>query len=192
MSRRRLAFASIAVVTVLCVVGVSVLAVAAGGSAMAYSVNGTRVSQQTVDDQLDSLAHNDLAKNESHTSGSIDSTTTAQLLNTNIIRDLLRDAVDSRGVKVTDADRSAGAATARASLGDNYAKLPASYRSMITDLYSSTSALGLKDATSINAFLAKRIPKADVHVNAKYGFWNPRYGVCPPVGCQALSQGTSG
>jgi len=42
MSRRRLAFASIAVVTVLCLVGVSVLAVAAGGSALAYEVNGTR------------------------------------------------------------------------------------------------------------------------------------------------------
>ena len=56
MSRRRLAFASIAVVIVLCVIGVSIVAVAAGGSALAYEVNGSRTSQETVDDQLDGLA----------------------------------------------------------------------------------------------------------------------------------------
>jgi hypothetical protein len=192
MRGRRLALVSIAVVTVACLVGVSVLAVAAGGSALAYEVNGTRVSQQTVDDQLNELADNALAKNQSHTPGSIDSTTTAQLLNTNIIRDLLRDAVDDQGAKVTDADRSAGKQAARTSLGANYSKLPADYRQLITDIYTYTNALGLKDTAAINSFLAKRISKAKVHVNPRYGFWNPRVGVCPPVGCQALSQPSGG
>jgi hypothetical protein len=188
MNRRRLAFLSIAVVIVLCVVGVAIVAVAAGGSALAYEVNGTRVSQRTVNDQLDALANNELAKSQSHTQGSLDSVTTARLLNTNIIRDLLRNAVNDRNVTVSDADRSTGTATARASLGANYSRLPSGYRQLITDLYTYTSALGLKDDTSVNSFLSKQISKADVHVNPKYGFWNPRYGVCPPTGCQALAQ----
>ena len=45
MRSRRVALASVAVFTILCVVGVSILAVAAGGSALAYEVNGTRMSQ---------------------------------------------------------------------------------------------------------------------------------------------------
>jgi hypothetical protein len=189
---RRLALASIAVVTVVCLVGVAVLAVAAGGSALAYEVNGNRTSQITVDNQLDDLAHNDLAKQSSHTTGSIDSTTTARLLNTNIVADLLQDAADRRGVELTAADRSAGKSAAQTSVGDSFSKLPESYRSLLTKLYAYANALGLEDDTALNDFLSGRIAKADVHVNPKYGFWNPRFGVCPPVGCQALSQPSGG
>ena len=188
MNRRRLALVSIAVVTVLCIVGVSVLAVAAGGSALAYEVNGARVSQQTVDEQLDGLASTDATKSVSHSSGTVDSTTTARLLNTNIVADLLQGAAEKQGVQLTDADRSAGKAAAQASVGDNFDKLPDTYQALLTKLYSYTNALGLKDDTAINTFLTPRIAKAKVHVNPKYGFWNPRYGVCPPVGCQALAQ----
>ncbi len=47
------------------------------------------------------------------------------------------------------------------------------------------SALGLADTDALNAFLARQFPRADVYVNPRYGFWNPRYGVCPPTGCAA-------
>jgi hypothetical protein len=179
---------SIAVVTVLCLVGVSVLAVAAGGSALAYEVNGARVSQKTVDGQLDDLANTDATKTVSQTPGSVDSTTTARLLNTNVVVDLLQGAAEQRGIALGKADRSAGEAGARASVGDNFDQLPDSYQALLTKLYSYTNALGLTDDTAINDFLTPRIASADVHVNPKYGFWNPRFGVCPPVGCQALSQ----
>jgi hypothetical protein len=188
MTRRRLAFASIAVVTVLCVIGVSILAVAAGGSALAYEVNGSRTSQGTVDDQLSGLANADATKSVSHSQGTVDSTTTARLLNTNIVVDLLSAAADKRGTELTGADRKAGEAAARTSVGDNFEALPDSYQALLTKLYSYTNALGLSDDTAINTFLTPRIQQADVHVNPKYGFWNPRYGVCPPVGCQALAQ----
>ena len=188
MNRRRLALASVAVVTVLCLVGVSILAVAAGGSALAYEVNGKRVSQGTVDDQLDGLANNDTTKSVSRSTGSVDSTTTARLLNTNIVVNLLQSAAEKRGVELTDADRKAGEATARTTVGDSFDQLPGSYQSLLTELYSYTNALGLTDDTAINTFLGPRITKADVHVNPRYGFWNPRYGVCPPIGCQALAQ----
>jgi hypothetical protein len=189
---RRLALTSIAVVTVLAVIGVAVLAVAAGGSAFAYKVNGTRVSQQTVDDQLHDLADASATKQASSTPGSVSSTTTARVMNTNIIRDLLQDAADSKGVEVTDADRAAGTSTARTDLGGSFGKLPASYRNLVVSLYTYANALGLRDADALNTFLGRKLERADVHVNAKYGFWNPRYGVCPPTGCQSLAQSGSG
>ena len=191
MTPRRLAFASIAVVTVLCVIGVSILAVAAGGSALAYEVNGTRTSQGTVDSQLHDLANTDATKSVSQSAGTVDSTTTARLLNTNIVVDLLGDAADNRGIELTDADRSAGEEAARTSVGDSFDALPDTYQTLLTKLYSYANALGLTDDEALNAFLAPRIQRADVHVNPKYGFWNPRFGVCPPVGCQALAQPSS-
>src|SRR6516165_8999488 len=97
MSRRRLAYASIAVVAVLCLVGVAIVAVAAGGTALAYQVNGTRVSQRDFDKQLDEIANTKATKQVSHTDGSIDSGTAAQVMNVNILRDILRDVADQRG-----------------------------------------------------------------------------------------------
>jgi hypothetical protein len=190
MSSRNLALTSIAVVTVLALIGVAILAAAAGGSALAYKVNGTQVSQQTVDDQLHDLANADATKNVSQTPGSVSSVTTARLLNTNIIRDLLRDAADNKGVELTATDRAAGKSAASTQVGANFSKLPERYRNLIVDLYSYATALGLKDSDALNTFLGRQIKQADVQVNAKYGFWNPRYGVCPPTGCQSLQSGT--
>jgi hypothetical protein len=188
MRTRSIAFVSIAVITVVCVVGVAILAVAAGGSALAYEVNGSRTSQQTIDQQLDDLANTKATKNVSHSDGSVDSATTARLLNTNVVVDLLQATAEKRGIELTAADRSAGKTAANAAVGDNFSQLPDSYQALLTKLYSYTNALGLQDDQAINDFLTPIIRKADVHVNPKYGFWNPRYGVCPPVGCQALAQ----
>ena len=189
---RRLPMIAVAVVAVLCVVGVAIVAVASGGSALAYSVNGTRVSQSTVNNQLDDLASTNATKSASHTDGSIDSTLTARLLNTNIVRDLLKNAASDRGIKLSDDDRSAGESAARASIGQNFGRLPSSYTKLVSELYAWTSALGLKDSNAINSFLAKRLAKADVYVNPKYGFWNPKYGVCPPTGCASLATNGAG
>lgn len=193
MTSRRVALASIAVVTVLCVVGVSVLAVAAGGSALAYEVNGTRVSQRTVDDQLDDIAHSQGATaSAAPTEGTVSSTVTAQVLTNRIVRDLLRDAADSKGVKLSDADRAAGEQAAEAQLGDNVDRVPGSFRTVVVETYAYANALGLTSNDDLSAFLTRQVRRADVHVNPKYGFWNPRYGVCPPTGCASLATGASG
>jgi hypothetical protein len=183
MSRRRVAFLSIAVVIVLCVIGVAVLAVAAGGSALAYEVNGTRVSQQTVDDQLDDLAQADATKQASMTSGSIDSRATAQVLTLNIARDVMRDAAARRGVKVSAADRS----SAQDAVGAQLDQYPASYRDVILDLRAHGNALGLTSDDQLNAFLARQFQRADVRVDPRYGRWHPRIGVCPPTGCASIA-----
>jgi hypothetical protein len=189
MNRRRLALASIAVVTVFCVVGVSILAVAAGGSALAYEVNGSRTSQQTVDGQLDDLANTPATKKASTTPGSIDSRATAQVLTLNIARDVLRDAAARKGVAVTAADR----AQAQQSVGSQLDQYPASYRDLILDLRAHGYALGLTSDTQLNTFLARQFQHADVHVDPRYGHWDPKVGVCPPTGCASItSQPSSG
>ena len=182
MSRRRLALASIAVVTVLCVVGVAVLAVAAGGSALAYSVNGTRVQQSTVDDQLHDLATSDATKKQVATGnakGAIDSKVTAQVLTLNVAREIMVDVAAKRGIEVTDADR----ASARKALGAQAESYPASYVDLVVDVQAHAAALGFADTDAVNAFLARQFKRADVYIDPKYGFWNPRTGVCAPTGC---------
>jgi len=186
MNRRRLALASVAVFVVLCVVGVSILAVAAGGSALAYEVNGNRTSQQTVDDLLYDLANAKATKKASTTPGSIDSRATAQVLTLSIARDVLADAAKRRGVTVTDADRR----QAKESVGTQLDQYPASYRNLILDLRAHGIALGLTSDAQLNSFLAKQFQRADVRVDPHYGRWHPKIGVCPPTGCASITQAT--
>jgi hypothetical protein len=181
MNRRRLALASIAVVTVLCLVGVSILAVAAGGSALAFEVNGTKTSQDKIDSQLDDIANTKGLAQVSHTEGSLDSKVAAQILTANIVLQVVRDAAERRGVKVTAADR----AQAEKTIGTQLDKYPASYRDLQTELQAHFVALGLDSNDKANAFVSQAVKRADVHVNPRYGFWNPRFGVCPPTGCSA-------
>ena len=56
--KRRLPIIFVAVVTVICLVAASIAAVASGvnASAIAYQVNGTKVSQARVDHDLEALA----------------------------------------------------------------------------------------------------------------------------------------
>jgi hypothetical protein len=187
MNRRSLALASVAVVIVLCLVGVSILAVAAGGSALAYEVNGTRMSQDKIDSQLDDIANTKgLASQVSHTEGSIDSKISAQIITANIVVQIVRDAAERKGVEVTAADR----AQAKKVIGTQLDQYPASYRDLQSELQAHFVALGLDTSDKVNAFVNPLIKRADVRVNPRYGFWNPKYGVCPPTGCQSLAAGT--
>jgi hypothetical protein len=193
MSTRRIALTSIAVVTVLCVVGVAILAVAAGGSALAYQVNGTRVSQQTVDDQLKDIAESKgVNASVRPTPGSVNSTVAATILTNNILRDLLKDAADRKGVKLTAADKAAGTSSVKSQLGANFDRVPASYRDVLVETYGYANALGLTGSSALSSFAAREVKHADIYVNPRYGHWNPKFGVCPPTGCQALSQSPSG
>jgi len=181
LGRRRVALASIAVVTVLCVVGVSILAVAAGGSALAYEVNGTRLSQHDFDQQLDDIANAKVTARSSSTPGSVSSKVSAQVLTTNIVVQILRDTAARRNVDVTDADR----AQAKQTIGGQLDAYPASYRDLQIELQAHLLALGLDSTDKVTAFLNQAVKRADVRVDPRYGFWNPKYGVCPPTGCAA-------
>ncbi len=197
MNRRRLALVSVAVVTVLALVGVSILAVAAGGSALAYEVNGNRVSQDTVDgvlhDVADSVSSSGSANQTvSQSEGSVSSQVSSQILTTSILRDVLRDAAHRRGKQLTAADRAAGKATAKSQLGANAGQVPDSYRTIVEETYAYANALGLSSTDALNTFVTRELKRTDVYVNPRYGTWNPRYGVCPPTGCQSLATGATG
>jgi hypothetical protein len=189
MNRRRIAYAAVAVATVLCIVGVSVAAVATGGSALAYEVNGTRVSQRDFDRQLDDIANTKVTEQVSKTSGSVDSRVTASVLQSNILRQLLRDAAAREGVNVTDADRAA----AKDQLGSDLQGYPAGYQELQVDFLAHVNALGtalgLSDENATTDYIRGLVRRADVHINPRYGFWSPRNGVCPPTGCSTTSSG---
>jgi uncharacterized protein YajQ (UPF0234 family) len=186
MSRRRVALASVAVVMVLTLVGVSILAVASGGSALAFEVNGTRTSQDDINQQLDDIAHTKgLGTQVVHSEGSLDSKVASQILTANIVLQIVRDAAAKRGVKVTAEDRAQASQT----IGTQLDKYPASYRALQHDLQAHFVALGLDSSDKVNAFVNPLIKRADVHVAPNYGHWNPKYGVCPPTGCASLATG---
>jgi len=176
---RRLAFASIVVLVVLCLVGVAVLGVAAGGSAVAYEVNGTRTSQHDFDQQLDDIVGTEQGKSQSQSDGSINSATAARVLQSNIVLELLRNEADAKGVKVTADDR----ANAKQQIGSQLEGAPASYQKLQTEIFARVIALGLDTDAKVSAFLSRAVRKADIYVNPRYGRWSPKFGVCPPTGC---------
>jgi hypothetical protein len=188
MTPRRLALVSIAVVTVLCIVGVSVLAVAAGGSALAYQVNGNRVSQRDFDDRLHDIADSIEKQSRGQTTqqtapdGTLTSSITATVLNVSVLRDLLRDAADEKGVKLSAADLDAGKQSASQQV-QSFDQTPKSYQKVVVEFLAYANALGLSDTDALNAFVAKQVKTADVYINPRYGTWNPRTGVCAPTGC---------
>lgn len=114
--KRRLPLIFVAAVTVICLVAASVAAVASGasGSAVAFSVNGTKVSQSTVDRELDWLAGNQsVAANlkqqgltVSNSDGSVNAVVTASWLNQRIQAELLRQAAEKKDVAVPAATRT--------------------------------------------------------------------------------------
>jgi hypothetical protein len=185
---RRLALASIAVVVVLCLVGVAVAATAAGGSALAYQVNGHRVSQRDFDDLLDQIGNAKGVKNPSQPAGTVNSSLSASVMNLSILGDLLRGVAEQRGVELTDADRQAGKQAAESQVS-SFSAAPKAYQDLLIDLFGYANALGLTDSTALNTELAKLIRQADVYVNPRYGRWTTSAGVCAPTGCASNQSG---
>src|SRR5262249_22434720 len=113
---RRLPLIFVAVLTVIGVVvaGVAIAASGVDGSAVAYRVNDTEVSQATVDHQLKEIADPHSANKvatlfgtpKNATKGATSSSTTATWLTIQIRRELYRQAAAKANVKVSAADRA--------------------------------------------------------------------------------------
>ena len=107
---RRLPLILVAGVLVLCLVGVIVAGISAGSGfgAVAYTVGDTKVSQQTVNDDLRALAENNkfaitaLAPKFRTTDGAVDSSGAADWLTIEIYRQVGSDALAKQGEKITD------------------------------------------------------------------------------------------
>lgn len=191
----------VSAIAVVAVVGAIVVGVAAGDgfSAVAYTVNDTKVSQHTVDGQLRSLAdHNAFsgpvfgANNVFKTSSSaVSGAGSASWLTIQIELDVVHTALAERGA----APSKAQLAAARTSLLANFAqaqvgvdlrsefgKLPRSLQDDVVEFVAVQSVV--KASTVLNAAVVKALRRADVSVDPKYGFWSAkRQEVCPPTGC---------
>jgi hypothetical protein len=190
--KRRLPLIFVAAVTAIGVIVALVAIAAAGvdGGAVAYTVNGTKVSQKTIDDQLDDVAGSEAAKQDARQQGTVVSDSyvspqiTASVLTQRIALDLLRDAANRRDVAVSASNRAAALRSVRQQLQG----LPSSYVRLQADLAAHQRALGL-DETALSTLLGRAFRRADVTVDPRYGRWNPSEGVCPTTGCASSAGG---
>jgi len=197
--KRRLPLIFVAVFTVIGLVGATIAGVAASAgsfSPVAYRVNDTKVSQATVDHDLKALADSDTAAKvekvfgqaPTTTEGSVSSSFVAVWLDLQIRNELLRQGAERAEVDVTDRDREAQRAVVDQLLASNnisfqLADLPAPLERALLDNYAYPVALGLDTQEKVSAFFTAAVRKADIAIDPRYGFWNPRQGVCPPTGC---------
>jgi hypothetical protein len=202
---RRLPLIFVAVLTLVGVVvaAVAIAAAGVGGSAVAYAVNGTEVSQATVDHQLKEISDRHTAKKvatlfgtpANATKGATNSSTTATWLTIQIRRELYRQAAAKARVKVSDADRAAVRTAFDQQLQTGNAQfrvadLPPSVQDALLDLLAYPAALKLTSNAANNAFVARAVRRSDISVDPRYGRWNPRQAaVCAPTGCVTTSAG---
>jgi hypothetical protein len=202
--KRRLPLIFVAVVIVICLAAASVAAFAAGvsGSAVAYRVNDTEVSQATVDHDLKAVAAPDTAakvkkvfgESPTTTNGAVSSSFTATWLDLQIRNQLLFQGAERAKVVVTDRDREAQRAVINQLLRENQvrftvADLPGPLERSLLDNYAYPAALGLDTQAKVTAFFTAAVRRADIAIDPRYGSWNPRQGVCAPTGCASAATG---
>ncbi len=195
--KHRLPLILVVVVAVLAAGGAVATGVVSGVgfSPIAYRVNGTEVSQSTIDHELSWIAGDDAIKKNaeqqgatvSNTDGSITSALAANWLTQRIEGDLLRQEATRRKVVVTEAAR----AKARKQIDPQVKGAPTSLRDALGDYNAYLTALNVP-SSSLGSFIAAAVKRSDINVDPRYGFWNPRQGVCPPTGCASTSTPSGG
>ncbi|HEX9504629.1 MAG TPA: hypothetical protein VGA62_01365 [Acidimicrobiia bacterium] len=161
----------------------------AGFRPVAYSINGHQVAQQTVDDELASLAaHEKLSaqlfgSGVKSTAGAVSSSVAATWVNVRIQIEIFRGLLRSNHASVTAADRAA----VRSQLppGKEFDHLSAGTRQVIVDNLSAVNVLTrvLGSPEALSAAGGRAQGNAHVKLDARYGTWDPRQGVCPASGC---------
>ena len=205
--KRRLPMIFVAVVTVICLVAASVAAVASGvnASAVAYQVNGTKVSQASVDQDLKALAD---ARYQSKvkqvfsgatatTDGAVSSSFTATWLDLQIRNELFRQGLKKANVAVGTAEKEKQRAVIDALLAQNglsfkVADLPAPLEDALLRNYAYPAALGLTSDAKIAAYFQAALRTADIQIDPRYGRWSPTHGVCAPTGCPSSASSAGG
>jgi hypothetical protein len=185
----------VAAVVVMLVGGAIVAGAVSGGGfrPVAFSVNGHQVAQQTVDDELESLAQKNkqvealteglFSVSVRATAGGVPSSVAATWVNVRIQLEILPGILRDRHATVTAADRTA----ARTQLppGKAFGKLSSGTRGVIIEYLAAINALSRKLGSPQAAHSALQGAQRNAHVklDPRYGTWHPKQGVCPPVGC---------
>ena len=200
--KRRLPLIFVAVVTVICLVAASIAAVASGvnGSAVAYQVNGTKVSQGRVDQDLKALADaayqskikQVFAAAASTTDGAVSSSFTATWLDLQIRNELFRQAAEKANVSVSAADKEQQRAAidnliAQNGLTFKLADLPEPLEDALLTNYAYPVALGLTTEAKLTAFFRAALRNSEIRIDPRYGRWSPTHGVCAPTGCSSAA-----
>jgi hypothetical protein len=200
--KRRLPLILVAVVIVICVAAAAVAAVASGvgGSAVAYRVNSTKVSQADFDDELHEIANHPavmktlLGVPVAATDGSITAQATTSWLGIRIPIDLIRQEATRRKTTVGAAERKSGEQALSAVLQQSKlrpAQLPPKVRSQLVDFFAYRLALKLADSTAFQTFVGQAARKGHIAIDPRYGSFGPQ-GLCPPAGCPASSSSAGG
>jgi len=177
--KRRLPLIFVAIVTVICLVAASVAAVASGANvgAVAFSVNGTKVSQATFDRELAELADHAatmkavLGTPISSTPGAVGAQAATAWLNIRISLELLRQEAARRNVTLTAADRQTAEQTLTADLQSanlELGQLPPSVRTALIDYFAYRDVLQLTDANTYRTFLSAAARKSHIKVDPRY------------------------
>jgi hypothetical protein len=202
--KRRLPLILVTVVIVICVAAAAVAAVASGvgGSAVAYRVNSTKVSQADFDDELRQIAdHPNVMKTllgvpVAATNGSITAQATTSWLGIHIPIDLMRQEAMRRKTTLGAAERKSGEQALSGLLQQvkpklRLAQLPPKARSRLVDLFAYRLALKLADSTAFQTFVGQAVRKGHIAIDPRYGSFGPQ-GLCPPAGCPASSSSAGG
>jgi hypothetical protein len=156
----------------------------------AVTVDGTDISQSSVDDELHALRDNDalaaaLAESEeplARSPGTINSMYASGWLTNIIVGEVVSQQVDARDIAITDAQRDDARAQAPNAFPapEVFDEFPEWFRDRFIDRVAEITALG--EALGDQAALTELIQTASVDVDARYGTWSADEGrVVPPT-----------
>jgi hypothetical protein len=149
--------------------------------AAAATVNGERISQSTVDDDLQEIRDNDdleevvtqSGQELARTPGTIDSQLTASWLTLLVQGEIADQELADLDVEVTDADRDAAEQSAQTFFGtpEAFEAFSEAFQDDFVDMLAGIVALQTEFADD-QAALVEVLTSADVDVNPRYGTWS--------------------
>ena len=169
---------------ILVVVGVIIAVVGLGtDGSTAITVGDTKLSQQTLNDDLRAVAENERlskaigAQNVSVAPGSVNADATVSLGSLWIQAQLARRILDRKGEHITANDRSTGHdSLASTAFGPPLRTFPRGLRTRLTDEFAALAALDrvAPDASTATRLLRREAKSAGVSVDPVYGLYHPK------------------
>jgi hypothetical protein len=175
------------VVVAIVVAGTAYAITRDSGGADAMTIDGTSVSQATVNQELQALAK--LPDNSVTTPGAVDSRLAAGWLTTRVRAAALENLLHRKGFKIASNELP----RLRTAVEGQYPGLPTSAQDVIAVFNAANAKLADQlQTTDPTKLLNREMRKLDVSVDPKYGRWVPaKAEVCAPTGCVAQSTQSS-
>jgi hypothetical protein len=175
------------VIVAVVVVGMAVAVTRDSGGSDAMTIDGTSVSQATINQELKAIAK--LPDNSTTTAGAVDSRLGAGWLTTRVRAAALVNLLHQHGVKISASQLP----KLRKDVEKQYHGLPTSAQDVIAIFNTANTELAdVLQTADPTTLLNREMRKLDVSVDPKYGRWvRARALVCPVTGCPAASSASS-